>query len=465
MNETVPPAAASEALPPPVAPPPMSHPTEGTTRRFVRSCWLAPWRVLRALLRRPLRTLGIMALLGLIGLATLLFGAQLWASYHYKKAKAAVEHYHNAEARQHLQACLQVWPDDPDVLFLAARTARRLRAFDLADQYLDDYFHQRGEDDDLRLERVLLRAARGEMDAVERFCKDLVSKGDPATPLILEALVDGYAHSYRLREADFCLQMWLELQPDNTQALMDRGLLYELQSKQQEAAASYRRAVELDSELDEARIRLAACLVDLTQADEALPHLEYLRRHRPESVEVMLDLARCRELQGNRQDAEDLLDEAITLHPAYGPALMQRGILALRQGRLAEAEKWLRKASVVGLGDYQTHHHLAACLRQEGKLQEAKHIDNRLKQIEADQKRLREIVARDMPADPHNPALDYELAQIYLRSGAIAEGKHWLENALKENPRYQPALEAMAMYYNRMGQAGRAQRQRDLARP
>jgi tetratricopeptide (TPR) repeat protein len=463
MNETASPPVASEA-----SSPPSVVPTPGPPQRAIGRPWnylRAPWGLLLTLVRHPWRTLGVIVLLALIGVGTFLAGVQLWADYHFKKAKEAVGRYHNAEAREHLDACFTVWPDDPDVLFLAARTARRLRAFDRADQYLDEYFRLRGEDEDLTLERVLLKAARGEMDRVEVFCKNLVSKGHPATPLILEALVAGYAHSYRLREAGFCLQKWLELQPDNTQALMDRGLLHELQSHQQEAVDSYRRAVELDPELDEARIRLAACLVDLTQSNEALPHLEHLRRRRPENVEVLLDLARCRDLQGRPGEAERLLEEAAARQPRYGPVLTQLGILTLRQGRLAEAEKWLKKASVEALGDYMTHHHLANCLRLEGKLKEARQVEDHLKQIEADQKRLREIVAHDMPLNPHSAALDYELGMIYLRSGAVAEGKHWLERAVKEDPDYLPARRALAMYYERMGQPGRAQRYREQAGP
>ncbi len=41
---------------------------------------------------------------------------------------------------------------------MATRAARRLEAFEEAEQFLDRYRAVRGEDDDLLLERVLLRA-------------------------------------------------------------------------------------------------------------------------------------------------------------------------------------------------------------------------------------------------------------------------------------------------------------------
>src|SRR5438552_817228 len=122
MNETSPPpwlaetsgsaVAARSALPlPPVR------------RRSSRLRWA---RVLfGSLWRNPLRCLAIVALLALTGLGLWVAGRHLWAGYHLRAARAAVARYHNAEAEQHLRACLSVWPKDPEVLLLAARTARR----------------------------------------------------------------------------------------------------------------------------------------------------------------------------------------------------------------------------------------------------------------------------------------------------------------------------------------------------
>jgi tetratricopeptide (TPR) repeat protein len=402
-------------------------------------------------------------LLPLIGLGAVVAGQQVWAYRHFQAARLAVEKYHNDEAREHLDACLRAWPDDAETLLLAARVARRVQAFDRADDYLGRYRRLRGEDDDLILERVLLRAARGDVEGVGRFCRTLIDQGHPDMPLVFEALTAGYVRVYRLREAETCLALWLERQPDDCQALFYRGLVRELQTRQQDAIADYRRVVELDTGHDEARQRLAGCLVDLTQASEALHHLEYLHRRRPEDPLVVVDLARCRDLLGEQAEAEKMLDDLLARQPRFAPALTQRGILAARSGQFAKAEDWLRQSSAISPGDYQTHYQLSLCLRHRDKVREAKDLEVHLKDLESDAKRLREIVMRDMPLNFHNASLHQELAMIYLRAGASQEALRWLESALREDPGHVPTHQTLALYYQRMGQRGRAVRHLELA--
>src|SRR5579885_2432931 len=96
--------------------------------------------------RRPLVIVALLLLIGLgIALGTGMVGTYLWAAYHLRAAREAVERYHTHEALSHLQACLTVWPRDPETLFLAARAARRTGEFDWADHYLDQYQELRGK--------------------------------------------------------------------------------------------------------------------------------------------------------------------------------------------------------------------------------------------------------------------------------------------------------------------------------
>ncbi|HVI84045.1 MAG TPA: tetratricopeptide repeat protein, partial [bacterium] len=244
--------------------------------------------------RRPVRALAVLTLLAVIGTSFWLTGRRLWAQYHLGAARDAVAHYHSLDAISHLEVCLGQWPDHPESLLLAARTARRLKAFPDAERYLDRYLRACGEDDELNLERILLRAEEGEVDAVVNFCRALVAKEHPASSLVLEALAAGLARAYRMGEADELLDFWLEREPDNPLALLYRGQLLELKQRPSDAVDSYRRAVDVDPEFDEVRQRLAAALIDLQQAGEAQPHLEHLRRRRPHNPAILFELARCR---------------------------------------------------------------------------------------------------------------------------------------------------------------------------
>jgi tetratricopeptide (TPR) repeat protein len=415
------------------------------------------------LIRHPLRTLAVGLLLALIVFGAGMAAYHFWANYHLRAARTAVERYHDTEAMEHLAIYLRARQGDAEGLLLSARVARRLEAFEQAEQFLDAYRTLHGEDDNLILERVLLRAATGDVDEVSRFGHKLVEQDNPAASLILEAFVHGYLFMYRLNEASICLKIWLEREPDNPEAHWYQGLRHEQSAHSQEALASYRRAVELDPERDDARQHWAAILVQMRQSAEALPHLEYLAQRRPDNVMVQVDLARCKDELGQQAAAVEVLDNVLAAHPDYPPAVAERGRLAFQSGQLEVAEKWLRRAAALQPGDYQTHYLLSLCLRGSGKSEEYKEVQARIKQIEDDVQAIEQIVNTKMQQRPHDPALHYEAGMISLRAGSLQDGLRWLHSALREDPKYIPAHRALAYYYQRTGETARAARHGRLA--
>jgi tetratricopeptide (TPR) repeat protein len=421
---------------------------------------------LGAIRRRPGRALAIFLLGSAIAFGLGLAGAQVWASYHFRAARTALDRYHPAEAGDHLEACLKVWPNDPDVLFLAARAARRSGLFDVADDFLDRCQEQRGRDDDVVLEKALLTAERGNVDDVFKFCKSRVEADDPATPLILEAVARGClrADTYRLVEADWALKTWLGREPDNPMALLLRGRLDHEHYADTAAAAAFRRTLEIDPELDEARDRLTLLLLEIVQPKEAQPHLEYLRRRRPADAGLAVRLAQCHDLLGHQDEAARLLDEVLTSHPDYTPALAARGKLALDAGQYAEAEGWLRRAHERTPGDATLLSQLQKCLFQLGQNDKAQALQPQLTQARADLERLDKLVAQDIQKDPNNADAHYEAGTILLRIGAPDKGVRFLENATRINPRHVKAHEALADFYQRNGEALKAVKHQRLAR-
>jgi tetratricopeptide (TPR) repeat protein len=414
--------------------------------------------------RHPGRALAVLMLLALIVFGVGLAGTQLWASYHFRAARAALERYHTTEAGDHLGACLRVWPNDPDVLFLAARAARRAGLFGEADDFLNRCQDLRGRDDELTLERALLTADRGDVDDVMKFCRAKVAANDPASPLILESLARGCLRSYHLDDAEWAVRTWLEREPHDALAHYIRGRLARERVAQSDAAAAFRRALEIDPELDEAREQLAIVLVEMHQAPEALPHLEYLRRRRPDSPALAVNQAQCYDLLGRQNEAVELLDEVLARYPSYQPALAERGKLALNAGQQDQAETWLRRALAVAPGDATVLPQLQKCLVQMGRSDEAQALEPQLKQAREDLERINQLVNHDIQANPHNADLHYEVGMIFQRAGATAEGLRWLENAIRLNPRHAKAHEALADLYDRAGESAKAQRHRRLAR-
>ena len=441
--------------------PPLSAPTSRIPvwfARLERGCLAVP----RSLIRRPIHSLAIAGLIALIGAGLVMVGIYLWASYHLRAARAALERYHTSDAVPHLQACLKVWPRDRETLLLAARAARQTGSLDEADRCLDQYPDVRGEDDaSFALERVLIRVERGEVDRVSKFCQALIERDDPATPLILEALSRGYLRMYRPREAERSLEEWLKRQPDNPQASIVQGQFYELEMRQLDAVANYRRALTVDPELDQARLRLSAALMQLGVSGEALPHLEYLGRRFPDNLRVQVYLAQARDREGRAEEAERIVESVLDRQPQFAPALAERGLLALRAGRREQAEKWLRQAVALEPGDYQSHYQLSQCLEKNGKPDEARKEQDRLQQLDEDSKLIQDISIVRMQQSPHDPELHYQAGTILMRAGAIEDGLRWLHSALQEDPTHVPTHKALMEYYQRIGDFARAKEHRE----
>jgi predicted Zn-dependent protease len=460
MNEAVFSLQAGESPPPGAKPPPVSRRASVSRRLLVQGfCALGRYGA-----RHPLGLVGIVLLLALAAGGVYLAGREVSSLYHLRAARDCLNCYHNAEAQRHLQVCLAIRPKDPDVLLLVARAARRSGALDAAEKFLERYEEVRGADDDLTLERMLLQAERGELEPVRRCFRAQVEQQHPDTALILEAVTRGNLRALRLRDAEDCLRRWREVQPDNVQALLLQGNLGELRQARGEAAAAYRKAVEIDPYYDEARLRLAGTLIDLGRGGEALPHLEYLRPRLPDNPEVAVGLARSLDLLARQAEAVEVLDDLLGRQPNHAAALAVRGRLALQAGRLEEAEGLLRRAVALDPGTYSTRYQFYTCLSKRGNEAEAREESERLKILEEDTRAMEQIVNVRLAKTPNDPALYHQVATIALRAGQVDEAVRWLQSALRVDPNFAPAHQMLAGYYHRSGNPGLAAQHREKAR-
>jgi Tfp pilus assembly protein PilF len=396
-------------------------------------------------------------------LATL-SGVQVWAAYHFRAACKDLARHHTDDAIAHLARALTIWPRDPQILRAAAQAARRSGAYDEAQHFLDRYREVGGpDDDDAVLEQVLLRVEQGDIDRMSRFCQDLVHQAHPAAGQILETCTRGYARMFRLQEAEGCLQRLFEREPDSAEAYFLQAQIYDQQGRQVDSLESYRKTLQLDAERDDARLRLAALLVNLHQAAEAAPHLAYLQKRKPYLTQAWLLSARCADQLGLPDEAERLLGESLARNPDFAPALAERGKLALQREDPVAAESWFRQALAREPGDYETRYQLLLTLERNHKTSEAEAEQRRLERIQDDMRRIQEIATHFMQSQPHDAALHYEAGMIAMRAGSLQEGLRWLQSAVKEDPQYAPAHKALAEFYEQTGSPARASRHRRLA--
>ena len=69
-------------------------------------------------------------------------------------------------------------------------------------------------------------------------------------------------------------------------------------------------------------------------------------------------------------------------------------------------------------------------------------------------------INKQLATAPRDPSLRYELGMILRRNGQEPKGLLWLASALREDPQHRPTLQALADYYEHIGQPRTAERYR-----
>jgi Flp pilus assembly protein TadD len=375
-------------------------------------------------------------------------------------AERAIERRDYATAYDHLEECVKRRPHDARFLFLAARTARRAAHYEQAEEHLRACQRLEGPTDAIALERALIRAQQGDSE-VESYLLARVSQGDPDTLLIWEVLIQQYLDTYQLFKARDCLDRYLERRPDDVQALLGRGFVWERLFFYPEAVDDYRRAVQVEPENDRARLRLAETLLITGPPDQAAEQFEELRWRHPDSRAARIGLARAWRRQGRTAEAGQLLDALLAEDANEAGALTERGLASLDEGDAAGAETALRRAVALAPADPEALHNLCQCLRLRGRDDELRDYQACFDRLDADLKRLAQVTNAVLKA-PHDPALRCEAGVLFLRTGEEQEGVRWLNLALHEAPGYRPAHQALADYYQRTGRSDLAGRHRRL---
>jgi tetratricopeptide (TPR) repeat protein len=421
-------------------------------------------RLLQATRHRPGRAaLGVLFLVGCTAVGLWLGGRQVWAEYHFRAGRTALERRAYDEADAHFGQALGVRPADGRVHFLRARLARQAGNYPEAERRLERCRKLGFAGEDVILESLLVPAQQGEMTVlIEERLRGMVNADHPDSPYILEALSRGYMRNYRLNDARDCLNVWLELRPDDTQALLGRGWVLERLDQFEKAADDYRRAAAVAPDLPEVEMRLGQVLLLAGTPHEALPSLERAVARRPDDPEAGVALAQCLARLSRHDEARDLLDCLAGKHPSAGPVLLERGALEVQAGRPADAEPWLRKALAAMPNDYQANYSLAQCLRQQGKDADARGYQARATEIETDLVRMRDLTDT-LQRRPYDAELRCEIGQLFLRHGEPREGEMWLQSALRIQPGHRGANEALAKHYEARGDGDQAAKHRRLA--
>ncbi len=398
---------------------------------------------------------GILVIVGVVP------AREVWALWHERAARLALAADRLPEARREIDLALHVRGTRSSTLLLASHIYRLQGRYPEAGQLLDRCDRHNGISEPLKIEWLLLRCQRGQIDGLAPNLMALVKAGHPESANILEALSAVYQQETRYGEALDCLNLWLERKPDSLRALNWRGWVSAQLDHRTQALTDYERLLELQPQRSDVRLRLAEILVDSTRHAEAVPHLERLRDELPDNPDVAVALARCYRVQMRKDEARELLDGVLREHPDHVSALMVRGQLELDAGRFRDAESWLRQALERSPQDTEARYILYQSLRgQPGRQHEAEQELARWKQDKFTQDRLTRLLRTELDQRPNDPDLARETGELLLARGERERGLYWLQRALAINPRHVATLKALVAWYERTNDTRRAEEYR-----
>jgi tetratricopeptide (TPR) repeat protein len=394
----------------------------------------------------------------LVLLAASVAGVNGWAWYHYRAAANALRVDEMEAARQHIDQCLRVWRYDAATQFLAARIERVSGHTPQAEEHLRECVRlQHGPSDRTQLEEVLLRAQTSEFDEVEAGLWQCVDQNHPEKARVLETLARVYMRDSRLRAAQHCLTLWLEMEPDMARAWHWRGWVRERLMQPEKALADYEKSLEVEPDRWGVRMRLVRLHLERNNAEAARPHLDELMRRHGDELDVRIAQARCLFIEGENAQASALLDGVLESHPKNFEALYYRGFLALQAdpSRDAEAESYLIRALAERPADIHALHSYHQALEHQGKKREAALVEKKTKQAEKDTQRLVELWNREIERAPHNADMLSEIGELMLKLGDDT-GVTWLRRALNEDQSHKRSLEILVRHYESTGNKAEA---------
>lgn len=395
-----------------------------------------------------------------LGFAFLLLAAvSYWPVSHlldvrrFHAARAAEQARDFPRSQAELERCLRVWPDDAEVRLLVVRVGWRSRLGGPLpsgwDRPLRDHLkvadQTPGLSDRVSLESAVLDLLGGDLRGAGARLTTRVRDDNPDVVPILEALARAHLDSHQPNEAFDFAGAILGHRPDHALAHFWRGLALEQAGRWRgEADRDYRRAVELEPDNFEFRLRLAGYLSPRGEfAAEARELLERLRAEQPDHPDVLRPLGVALLDAGEVDAARPVVERLVAVRPGDGEALAVLGQLELAADRVPDAERHLRAAVARSPGSHAAHWRLSQCLLRLGKTDEAKAEADRAERIKADREAITRLSrqAMDRPSDPR---VRYELGVLHRRAGDAQLGAFWLRSALDIDPEFEPARQALA---------------------
>lgn len=341
------------------------------------------------------------------------------------RLKTATNDKDNLEdARKRLRQLVEGSPDDSDVLHALALT--ELKLGDPQDAMRDLEKATSLSPQNVLIAVTLAQAKLQEHDpkGAEEALKQLIASA-PKSAVAVVALGKLYSAENRPQDAEQQYRQAVSMDPSDSGALLSLGVLQYQTGKKNEAEQTFRKLSRMPD--PEARTSLAAFLSREGRQSEALQELGRLFHDDPNDRTLRTLLVKAYLVNNRKSDAEKLLNEALKKNPKDLDAMLQRGEIALGEGKFDRAENDLNQV-----------------LHLQSISPEVHYVLGRLYLARKENLRYRQELTKTLELNPYLLAVRLELAGELISENA---GQAALE-ALDHAAASQKALPAMVAQRN-----------------
>ena len=201
------------------------------------------------------------------------------------------------------------------------------------------------------------------------------------------------------------------------------GEVHEVKEEYDEARNNYDRALTINPQYLKAYVVAAGMMIKLNDDDSALPYLEKAAEISPHNSNRQALLGNIYLSKGEEEKAHKAFKEAIRLDPSKGTEI---GETYLKLGKTRMAEECFRSLLKSDKDNVHVYNRLGIALRRQGKWQES--IEEYKKAIN---------ITED------DEALYFNMGKAYEDGGKMYNARDCFEKALKLNPKFTEAKEAL----------------------
>lgn len=381
-------------------------------------------------------------------------GPASWET-QYDLGMALLEGGHDAEAVPHLREALQIKPGNAAISMALGSAFDRLHDPENA---IDQY-------------QLVLKADPQSVPALTAVGKELIAEKryNAAINLLQTSrddgvqrlLADAYRKNNDLQRAAGTLQSILARNPEDFQAHVDLGEVFQQQGDYGSAAQQFKEALDLNPSSEYACISYLNTEVVLQRYASAHPLAAELLRKKPHDFDVVYLNGLIERNLNDDGAAETNLREAVRLNPESYEANYTLGFVLERRAKTAQAVEKLQVALRLRPESTEARFQLGKALRSLGKNDEAQQQFAILQQQK--QEDARKLLAREradlgeqslkageiskaidlyheaINLDPKNAYFYYSLALVLDRRGELLGEREALQKSIERNFNFAPA--------------------------